>query len=33
MKIDGQPTWAGYSAPYVPVPFRKWEMLLKVSAR
>ncbi|MDH5522035.1 MAG: heme-binding protein [Acidimicrobiia bacterium] len=33
MKIDGQPTWAGYSAPYVPVPIRKWEMLLKVSAR
>jgi hypothetical protein len=33
MKIDGQPTWAGYSAPYVPVSFRKWEMLMKVSPR
>jgi effector-binding domain-containing protein len=33
MEIDGQPTWAGYSAPYIPVPFRKWEMLLKVSPR
>ncbi|MDH3298896.1 MAG: heme-binding protein [Acidimicrobiia bacterium] len=31
MKIVGQPTWAGYSAPYVPVPLRKWEMLVTVS--
>ncbi len=27
---EGEPTWAGYSAPYVPVPLRKWEMLLQV---
>lgn len=31
MRIVGQPTWAGYSAPYVPVPLRKWEMLVTVS--
>lgn len=31
LEIDGNPTWAGYSAPYIPVPFRKWEMLVNVS--
>ena len=30
LKVEGEPVWAGYSAPYVPVPFRRWEMLLKV---
>ncbi len=33
MEIVGRPTWAGYSAPYIPVPFRKWEMLVTVSPR
>ncbi len=28
--VDGEPFWAGYSAPYVPVPLRKWEMQLKL---
>lgn len=27
---EGEPTWAGYSAPYVPVPLRTWEMLMVV---
>lgn len=27
---QSEPMWAGYSAPYVPVPLRKWEMLLAV---
>lgn len=27
---DGEPVWAGYSAPYVPVPLRRWEMLVTV---
>lgn len=27
---EGEPTWAGYSAPYVPLPLRRWEMLLAV---
>jgi hypothetical protein len=27
---DGEPMWAGYSAPYVPVPLRRWEMLIAV---
>jgi hypothetical protein len=31
LKIDGEPVWAGYSAPYIPVPLRRWEMLLKVT--
>lgn len=30
LRVEGEPVWAGYSAPYVPVPFRRWEMLLKV---
>lgn len=31
MTPEGEPAWAGYSAPYVPVPLRKWEMLLRVT--
>ncbi len=30
LRVEGKPVWAGYSAPYVPAPFRRWEMLLKV---
>jgi len=26
----GEPVWAGYSAPYVPLPLRRWEMLVHV---
>ncbi len=29
----GEPMWAGYSAPYVPVPLRRWEMLVAVRRR
>ncbi len=31
LKIEGEPMWAGYSAPYIPVPLRRWEMLLKLT--
>ncbi len=29
-RVEGKPVRAGFSAPYVPVPFRRWEMLSKV---
>lgn len=28
--IEGSPVWAGYSSPAVPLPLRRWEMLLRV---
>jgi hypothetical protein len=31
LETEGEPVWAGYSAPYIPVPLRRWEMLLKVT--
>ncbi len=27
---ESEPMWAGYSAPYVPVPLRRWELFLRV---
>ncbi len=30
-EIEGTPAWAGYSSPAVPLPFRRWEMLLRVN--
>ncbi len=32
LDLEGSPVWAGYSAPYVPTPLRRWEVLLSVSA-
>jgi len=29
--VEGPPVWAGYSAPYVPTPLRRWEVLLRVA--
>ena len=31
LAIEGEPYWAGYSAPYIPVPLRKWEMLAQIT--
>ena len=33
LEVEGSPVWAGYSAPSVPTPLRRWEVLLSVSRR
>lgn len=33
LEIEGSPVWAGYSAPSVPMPLRRWEVLQRVSRR
>ena len=33
LDVEGPPVWAGYSAPYVPPPLRRWEVLLRVARR
>lgn len=33
LAADGEPMWAGYSSPAVPLPLRRWEMLLRVTAQ
>ncbi len=33
LRLEGTPAWAGYSSPAVPLPLRRWEMLLRVSER
>ena len=31
LDVEGPPVWAGYSAPYVPTPLRRWEVLVRVA--
>lgn len=33
LEVEGSPVWAGYSAPSVPTPLRRWEILLRVRRR
>ncbi len=33
LEVEGSPVWAGYSAPSVPTPLRRWEVLLRVRRR